>query len=686
MSRQRFIALCLVSAWPLAQACKTGVGPSGTVKDAVAPAPSSGPSLEFYEATRIQSLSASKACASFKPEQGFTVTKRDTQGQALEGKVRVLADNPNDQIYIVGDFNRWGADKTAGDQLTLVPGTPYFEGSVRNLKHGMAYRLEVNGVQVLDPAATLFSSADTQYLNSVFWDFGRPSAYKMTKPLVDLRTKPLVIAESEVYELARKWPFNGSKGPTKRSDTYKFIAQSGLIDELQKSGYNAVEFLPFNTSMDGEHWHFRYQVYGLFAPESRYGDPDDFARMIDAFNKSDIAVIMDAVVGHYPITGNAGVRDLAPIGLHQWKKADGKPLYGSENSPWQTKRYDYANPYIRKFLTDSITHMVCQYGLSGIRFDNLDGIRLYEGPGGGGPEFLKELMATLRDYRPEMMLIAEMFYGESAVLQRMDQGGFGVNYRTHSDFFDFLKDNMLEPTEKIDLGRLRTVLRGPWDWREAPRVLYATNHDEAANRRNGATGSYLGSLLNGGGWYYVEKKTMAFGSLAMLASAAYLDMPQMRLLQEGSFNDRSAVDWDLKRLDSQKAVYSYFADLSVFVRDHAAFAFQNYGPDIENHVDAGEGRRVISLRREDKATGKVELIVINLGHVASTNYAVGVQGGGIFRIAIDSDSNKYGGGGELEKRLPSGILNADGPSQHGKDKSLSLPYLPAYGVVVLEKQ
>lgn len=673
----------------LAQGCRTPGGdtPGGSaVKDASDAPQDSGPSLDFYEATRIRTLAATKDCGAFKAEQGFTVTKRDAQGNAVEGMLRVLSDNPANKIVILADFNKWGAERTADDQLNAVAGTPYFEARVRGLRHGMAYRLEVNGEQVLDPAAPLFTPVGDQHLNSRFWDFGRPGGYKMTTPSVDLRSKALVIAESEVYELARKWPAGNDVGPAKLGETYKFIAQSGLIEELKRGGYNAVEFLPFNTSMDGEHWHFRYQVYGLFAPESRYGDPDDFARMIDAFNKAGIAVIMDAVVGHYPFKGNDGARDLAPVGLHKWKKADGRELYGSVKSPWDTNRYDYANPYVRKFLTDSITHMVCRYGLSGIRFDNLDGIRLYEGPGGGGPEFLKELMGTLRAYRPEMMLIAEMFFGHTPVMQRMDQGGFGVNYRTHSDFFDFLKDNMLKPTEHVDMDRLRNAIRGPWTWKEASRVQYATNHDEAANKRDGATGAYLGTLLNGGGWYYVEKKTMAFGSVAMLSSSAYLDMPQLRLLQEGSFNEQSAVDWGLKKLGSQKAVYEYFGELARYVRDHEAFAFHNFGPNVENFVDASAGRRIISLRRDDKKTGKAVLIVINLGHVAHSNYEVGVQGGGTYKVVVDSDHKKFAGSGELEKRSPTGILTADGNGAFGKDKSLSLPYLPAYGTVVLEQQ
>jgi 1,4-alpha-glucan branching enzyme len=642
-----------------------------------------------YEQDRIMGMGPGESCSSFKPKQGITVTKRDG-GKAVEGKIRVLVDNPSAQVVVIGDFNDWGNAATAEDMLQPSDG-PYYEGKLRKLWHGMQYRLKVNGTAVLDPAATLFTTesylkeqglpAHPPYLNSVFWDFERPDAYKMQTTSVDLRRDAAIIAEAEVLELVRKWPRSGGVGPVQLHDTYRFIAEGGVIDELKNQGYNAVEFLPFNTSMDGEHWHYRYQVYGLFAPDSRYGNPDEFARMMDAFNKAGIAVIMDAVVGHFPYKGNDGVRALGDVGIHKWKKKDGGNLYGQVPSPWGTYRYDYANPYVRDFLTDSIVHMTCRYGMSGIRFDNLDGIRLYEGPGGGGPEFLKELVGELRRYRPEMLLIAEMFFGHAAVLERHDQGGFGINFRTHSDFFDFIKDNMLKGTGEIGMGRVKDAIRGPFEWGESPRVQYVTNHDEAANRRDGATGKYVATLLNGGGWYYVEKKTMAFASLAMLSTSAYLDMPQLRLLQEGSFNDNSAIDWELRKHDSQKQVYAYFAAVSKLMRGDRAFAFANFRADTENHVD--EGGKVISLMRRDSQTGRRYYVLINLSHVGYSNYRFGVDYEGDLKVVIDSDAKQFGGSGELAQRLPDGLLRAGGPGGHGKSSSVSVPYLAPYGTVIL---
>jgi 1,4-alpha-glucan branching enzyme len=646
--------------------------------------------LNFYEATRIRGMQPTKDCSQFRPQTGLFPIERNQQGHATKIQVRVLSDNPGNKISIIGKFNNWGQSFDPEHHLKPVPNTPYFQTVISGLRHTDEYRFLVNGKQLLDPSAVLFSSAgfyrdqglpsNPPYLNSVYWDLQNPNSFKLKAKAVDLREEPLVIGEAEVFSLAQKW----QGGPKNQHDTYRFIATSGILKHLKSMGYNGIEFLPFNASVDGDHWHYRYQVFGLFAPESRYGNPDEFKMMMEAFNRAGIAVIMDAVVGHYPFQANQGVRTLNQIGPHMWTKQNGKPLYGNHPSPWKTHRYDYANPYIRRFLTDSIIHMMCTYRISGIRFDNLDGIKDYNGPGGGGPDFLHLLVGELRDYIPESILIGEMFFGNNAVMKRRDFGGFGLNFRTHSDFFDFLKDNMQGQTEHMNIGKLRDAIRKPWDWREAPRVQYVTNHDEAANGRGGATGFYPATLLRGGSWFHAEKKTIAFGSVTMLSGTAYLDMPQMRLLQEGSFNSNAAVDWSLTKHDSQRKVFNYFAALSNYYKSNPAFAFKNYHPNIENHTDAANGHRVISLYRFDRQTNKQIYALINLGHQSYTNYSFGVHQQGPYKIVLNSDAAQYGGSGKLESLGINGVQTF-GPGSHGKPLSVQIPWLGPYSTVIIEK-
>src|SRR5262249_15594662 len=150
-------------------------------------------------------------------------------------------------------------------------------------------------------------------------------------------------------------------------------------------------------------------------------------------------------------------------------------------SEWSTKRYDYANPYVRRFVIDGVLHMLKRYGIGGIRFDNFDGTKSLD----GGWQFFQDLVTDIRAYQPRTLLIGEVFFGDQANMKRHDQGGIGIDYRNDSDFFDFVKDNMLGEGG-ADLWRLDSVLNGPFTWGkqgwagELTRMKYITTHDESA--------------------------------------------------------------------------------------------------------------------------------------------------------------------------------------------------------------
>jgi 1,4-alpha-glucan branching enzyme len=632
------------------------------------------PYVAGYEATRVLSLRPTRALSEFEAQTGIRVTARDAQGQPTEAVIRVLSDNPGNRIQIVGDFNGWSARPE--DELKPVPGTPYFEARVSGLKHGMQYRLVLNGRQVLDPAAALYTPED--HLNSVFWDFGRPGAYKMKTRGVDLRGRHIMLGETEVRALAEKWPNpTGGTGPARRSDTYRFIATSGVINQLKGMGYNAIEFLPFNASNDAESWRFRYQVYGLFAPDARFGTPDEFAMMIDAFNKADVAVVADVVVGHYPFEGNSGQRALGEVGLHRWYKPDGRLLFGGDLSPWGTYRYDYANPGVRRHLIDSILTLVSRYGVSGLRFDNLDGIRFCA----GGNDFLRELHQELRAYRPEVWTNAEMFFGDNSVTAALDQGGLGLNARTNSDLFDWFKERARGGTDGFDMADLRRRLRDPiGSWHEGARVDYITSHDEAANGRGGFTGEYPATLLDGGGDWWVQRKSEVFEGIVMTSGSATMDMPQVRLLQKGNFSSNPAIDWSLRANPVSAQTNRFLGDLSRYVSQNRAFAFGNMSPSIENHTDYAN--HLISLVRTDG--GKKVYVLINLSHESFDNYAFGVDARRELKLVLDNDDARYGGSGRLEARLPGRALPVSATGMHGKSGSVTVPFVPPMSVLVLE--
>ncbi|WP_323793220.1 GlgB N-terminal domain-containing protein, partial [Nocardioides sp.] len=90
-----------------------------------------------------------------------------------------------------------------------------------------------------------------------------------------------------------------------------------LVPYLSNLGFTHVELMPVMQHPFGGSW--GYHVTSYFAPDSRYGDPDGFKRLVDRFHQAGIGVILDWVPGHFA--------------TDEWALVnfDGTPLYEDPN-------------------------------------------------------------------------------------------------------------------------------------------------------------------------------------------------------------------------------------------------------------------------------------------------------------------------------------------------------------------
>ena len=133
-------------------------------------------------------------------------------------------------------------------------------------------------------------------------------------------------------------------GSWRRKDGDRFLTYDELADELipyvKDMGFTHIECLPVSEHPFAGSW--GYQPIGLFAPTSRFGAPEAFARFVDRCHQAGIGVIIDWVPAHFPTDA------------HGLARFDGTALYEHEDPrlgfhrDWNTLIYNFGRTEVRE--------------------------------------------------------------------------------------------------------------------------------------------------------------------------------------------------------------------------------------------------------------------------------------------------------------------------------------------------
>jgi 1,4-alpha-glucan branching enzyme len=624
--------------------------------------------------------------ASFQPHVG---PRFNADGSLT---LRVLVGNTTERLALIGDFNNWGTEgdlsdytlqPTADDphvhSITLPPGD----------YHKAQYRLlDSNGHQRLDMGATLYSTPafnrrfyedrNSRDLNAVFWK-PTPIPAEEVAERPDLRGQPLAIAEADMVSLAMGWTCTnpqsdlyGSKGAEHISELYRFTAECGLPEKLADLGYNTVQFMPLDTHVDfydpnvDEYpdWRYSYETLNYYGKHADFGSPDELKRMVNAFHKANLAVIIDAPYSHFAAAGNNPPREFGPYGYSQYHQEGGGELYGGPWTEWGTRRFYYTDE-IRRNLIDAALINLLDYGFDGLRIDNVNGVD-YEL---GGREFLRELAQAVLLYRPRAVLIGEGYFGDPYLNRSVTVGGAGLD-TTYSDrFYLWFTEQILKHRDEVDMWALNDMLTNDW---ARTLLYYPSNHDEFANAGNPfqTRGRYLADAIDGGDVH--NRKIQSWSALALFASSYYLDMPQMWTLQSGNLNTNAVIDWQRLSLPQVEPMARLQADMKGFFASEPSFGPQNTHRNMVQWID--DVNKVVVFKRLDFDLYRHVYVVVNLGDQAISDYTISARPeDATFSLAVDSDRSTYGGGDHNPSFLKS------------QDRQLRF-YLGSYGVVALRQE
>jgi 1,4-alpha-glucan branching enzyme len=163
-----------------------------------------------------------------------------------------------------------------------------------------------------------------------------------------------------VYEVHLASWMRPDKNNEDAYNSYRQITER-LVPYVQEMGFTHVELMPVMEHPYDGSW--GYQGTGYFAPTSRFGSPEDFMAMVDAFHEAGIGVVLDWVPSHFPYDSH-GLYMFD--GTHTYEYADMRKGYHPD---WSSYIFNYKRNEVKSFLISSARYWFEKFHIDGLRVD-----------------------------------------------------------------------------------------------------------------------------------------------------------------------------------------------------------------------------------------------------------------------------------------------------------------------------
>ena len=546
------------------------------------------------------------------------------------------------EVSVMGDFNGWN---TASHPLApRWDGSGVWEGFVPGVGDGALYKYSITStrgevLQKGDPFAFSWetppkSASRVCCIDDYSW---RDEAWMQERPQRQALNKPCSIYEVHLGSWQRMVEDGG------RFLSYSELALR-LVNYVLEMGFTHVEFMPVMEHPFYGSW--GYQTVGYFAPTSRYGVPQEFMALMDAFHAAGIGVILDWVPSHFPADA------------HGLSNYDGTCLYEHEDPrkgfhpDWKSSIFNYGRNEVRSFLLSSAHFWLDRYHADGLRVDAVASMLYldYSRKEGewipnefGGREnleaidFIRKMNASLYADYPGVQIIAEESTSWPMVSRPNWLGGLGFGLKWNMGWMhDTLSYFSRNPIHRK--YHQNNLTFGMW-YAYTENFLLPISHDEVVHGKGS-----LYSKMPGDAW-------QKLANLRLLQGWQYAYPGKKLLFMGGEFgqnrewNHDDSLDWHLLQNGGHNGVRLWMADLNHFYKNEAALWAQDFERVGFQWVDCGDqGASVLSFLRRD-GEGRTLLCVANFTPVPRTGYRIGVPEAGQWVEVLNSDATSYGGGG-----------------------------------------
>ncbi|MGB0431818.1 MAG: 1,4-alpha-glucan branching protein GlgB, partial [Bacteroidia bacterium] len=337
-------------------------------------------------------------------------------------------------VGVIANFNHWSKN----GEYELNPrwdGSGIWEGFIANVAKGETYKyaIETQSGDVIEKA-DLYAFAWEKAPNTATKVQTIEYKWNDQKWMKSRAKKNALDAPVSVYEVHMGSWLQGGNGAE------DFITYRDMIDKMlpyvKEMGYTHVEFLPVMEHPFYGSW--GYQVLGYYAPTSRFGTPQDFMALVEAFHNAGIGVFLDWVPSHFP--GDAhGIKDYDGTALYE--HADPRQGYHPD---WSSYIFNYGRNEVRSFLISNAIFWLDKYHVDGLRVDAVASMLYldYSRKEGewipnkhGGREnleaiaFLKDMNEAVYAQFPDVQTIAEESTSFPMVSRPTAIGGLGFGMK-----------------------------------------------------------------------------------------------------------------------------------------------------------------------------------------------------------------------------------------------------------------
>ena len=548
-------------------------------------------------------------------------------------------------VFVVGNFNDWNNQshplKVRLDQSGI------WEGFIPNILQGEVYKYHIHGVNDvrLDKADPFAHYAELRPLTaSITWQTKydwKDAAWMEKRKVVNQINQPY-----SVYEVHLASWMRPNKNDEQSFNSYHQLI-SLLVPYVKEMGFTHVEFMPvMEHPFDGS---WGYQGTGFFAPTSRFGNPQQFAALVEAFHAENIGVILDWVPSHFPYDAH-GLYMFD--GANTYEYADMRKGFHPD---WNSYIFNYKRGEVKSFLISSARFWCDQFHIDGLRVDAVSSmLRLdysreegawdpNEFGGNGNIEaiaFIKDLNETLyRDF-PAIQTIAEEASDWPGICKPTFMGGLGFGMKWMMGWMH----------DTLDYFKLDPIMRSGAQDKFSFSMMYyydehfmlPLSHDEVVHGK-----SPMIFKMPGDEW-------QKFANLRLLYAYMFLH-PGAKLLFMGNefaatseWNFTTELQWELLQFPSHQGMKNCVQQLNHLYKSHPALyelQFDSAGFEWVETNKRSEG--VLAFMRKGNEASESVLVVLNMTPVSRTDFPIHVPGKKIWRQIFNTDATEFWGVGDL---------------------------------------